>query len=153
MPARYPPLQLSLTMMARATEPRTVFHSGELHEFTESCRAWRGCRRLPVAGLPSVLAAAGDTEAGLRAQVQQQAKQLREQASLLEQLSARLAALEGTAQSTGAAPSSGAGVDAQLAAAIADTRQDDMAILQAQVAQLAATGGGGWQCALAQGRP
>lgn len=92
---------------------------------------------------PSVLAAAGDTEAGLRAQVQQQAKQLREQASLLEQLSARLAALEGTAQSTGAAPSSGAGVDAQLAAAIADTRQDDMAILQAQVAQLAATGGGG----------
>lgn len=40
---------------------------------------------------PSVLAAAGDTEAGLRAQVQLQAKQLRDQASLLEQLSARLA--------------------------------------------------------------
>ncbi|MCO7460911.1 porin [Stenotrophomonas maltophilia] len=91
---------------------------------------------------PSVLAAAGDTEAGLRAQVQQQAKQLREQASLLEQLSARLAALERGSHSTGAAPGSGSGVDAQVAAAIADTRQDDMAILQAQVAQLAATGGG-----------
>ncbi|HBK45342.1 MAG TPA: porin, partial [Xanthomonadaceae bacterium] len=34
-------------------------------------------------------------------------------------------------------------VQAQVAAAVADTRQDDMAILQAQVAQLAAAGGGG----------
>ncbi|MHC1668313.1 hypothetical protein ACODUO_04060 [Stenotrophomonas maltophilia] len=92
---------------------------------------------------PSVLAAASDTEAGLRAQVQEQARQLREQATLLQQLSARLAALEGGTQGAAAVPGSDANVDAQVAAAIADTRQDDLAILQAQVAQLAATGGGG----------
>ena len=52
----------------------------------------------------SVLAAASDTEAGLRAQVQEQARQLREQATLLQQLSARLAALEGGTQGAAAVP-------------------------------------------------
>ncbi len=86
-------------------------------------------------------------DAALRALVEQQAQMLQAQAAQLEQLNARLAALEsGQAQPAGsaAAPAPGiAGSDAQVAAAVADTRQDDLAILQAQVAQLAASGGSG----------
>ncbi|WMJ68642.1 porin [Stenotrophomonas sp. 24(2023)] len=102
---------------------------------------------LSLAASPA-LAAPASTETELRAQVQQQAEQLRQQAALLEALNARLAALEhaapaGEAPATPSAPRAADPVQAQVAAVIADTRQDDMAILQAQVAQLAATGGGG----------
>ncbi|WP_367380644.1 OprO/OprP family phosphate-selective porin [Stenotrophomonas cyclobalanopsidis] len=99
-----------------------------------------GCLSLAA---PHALAAPPATEAELRAQVQQQAEQLRQQSALLEALSARLAALEHAAPAGGAAVAAADPVQAQVATAIASTRQDDMALLQAQVAQLAATGGGG----------
>lgn len=94
---------------------------------------------------PQAQAAGTGSEAELRTLVQQQAEQLRQQAAQMQALSQRLAALEGGQGSQGPADVAVA-VDpfqAQVAAAVADTRQDDMAILQAQVAQLAATGGGG----------
>ncbi|KAF1016326.1 MAG: Porin P [Stenotrophomonas maltophilia] len=101
---------------------------------------------------PQALAAPSTAETELRAQVQQQSEQLRQQGALLDALNARLAALEHAGATAGSVPAVTAQgtampvadpFQAQVAAAIADTRQDDMAILQAQAAQLAATGGGG----------
>ncbi len=95
-------------------------------------------------------AAAESSEAELRALVAQQAEQLRQQSAQLQAMNDRLAALEHGRTNAPAAPATAATgtvavdpVQAQVAAAIADTRQDDMAILQAQVAQLAVTGGSG----------
>lgn len=91
---------------------------------------------LGLAALPGI---AADTtpEAELRALIAQQAEQLRQQAAQLQVLHQRLDAL-GAPTPAPADP-----VQAQIDAAVADTRQDDLAILQAQVAQLAAGGGGG----------
>ena len=91
--------------------------------------------------------ATAQDDAALRALVEQQAQMLATQAAQLEQLNARLAALEtGRPQPAASALASQldtVDTDAQVAAAVADTRQDDLAILQAQVAQLAASGGTG----------
>lgn len=81
-------------------------------------------------------------EAELRNLLQQQAEQLRQQTEQIRALNQRLAALE-HAQEAGAGSAAVADpAQTQLAGALADTRQDDLAILQAQVAQLAATGTG-----------
>ncbi|WP_101927257.1 MULTISPECIES: OprO/OprP family phosphate-selective porin [Luteimonas] len=101
-------------------------------------------------GAASLSAAAQDGDAALRSLVEQQAEQLRLQSAQLEQLNARLAALEGNAPRVATAPATSpattgvlaSDTQAQVEAAVADTRQDDLAILQAQVAQLAATGTG-----------
>ncbi|WP_394537255.1 porin [Lysobacter enzymogenes] len=71
-------------------------------------------------------------DADLRALVRQQAEQIRE-------LSRRLSELE---RRPPAGPAAADPVQAQVAAAVADTRDDELAILQAQVAQQAATGRG-----------
>ncbi|MHC9084255.1 OprO/OprP family phosphate-selective porin [Luteimonas sp. RIT-PG2_3] len=111
-------------------------------------------------GLATLPALAADTasDAELRELIRLQSEQLQQQAAQLQALSQRLAAIEGgAAASNAASPASVAAatngldaearskadVDAQVAAAIADTRADDLAILQAQVAQLAAGGGSG----------
>lgn len=99
-------------------------------------------------GLAALPAFAADTasEAELRALIRQQAEQIRLQSEQLQALNQRLSALEGGAATAAspAAPASPADpVQAQVDAAVAQTRQDDLAILQAQVAQLAAGGGGG----------
>lgn len=95
---------------------------------------------LGLAALPA-FAADGASETELRELVRQQAEQLRLQSAQLQALSRRLEALEGgAAAGPAAAPDP---VRAQVDAAIAETRQDDLAILQAQVAQLAAGGGSG----------
>ena len=83
------------------------------------------------------------TEAELRALIQQQSEQLRQQADLLQALNQRLNALEGGAPVAAAPAVEADPIQAQIDAAVADTRLDDMAILQAQVAQIAAGGGGG----------
>ncbi|WP_337244699.1 porin [Luteimonas sp. gir] len=91
--------------------------------------------------------ATAQDETALRTLVEQQAQMLQAQAAQLEQLNARLAALEAgrpaPATAVAASPAAASATDAQVAAAVADTRQDDLAILQAQVAQLAASGGTG----------
>lgn len=97
-------------------------------------------------GATSLSALAQDADAALRTLVAQQAEQLRLQSAQLEQLNARLAALEDGAPRAATAPVTGAlasDTQAQVDAAVAATRQDDMAVLQAQVAQLAASGTGG----------
>ena len=97
-----------------------------------------------LAGLAlPALAADSSSDAEMHALIQQQAAQLQQQAEQLKALNQRLAALEGGQPAAAAA--SADPFQAQVDAAVADTRQDDMAILQAQVAQLAATGvsGGG----------
>lgn len=99
---------------------------------------------LGLAALPA-LAADTATETELRELIRLQAEQIRQQSAQLQALNQRLDALG--APAVAAAPVAGEtpvdGVQAQIDAAVADTRQDDMAILQAQVAQLAAGGGGG----------
>lgn len=103
-------------------------------------------------------AADSATEAELRALIQQQAALLQQQSAQITQLNQRLDALEhgapgaatATAAGTPAAPSP---EQAQVDAAVADTRQDDLAILQAQVAQLAAEGGGGGNTRWNRGGP
>ncbi|PZQ18752.1 MAG: porin [Rhodanobacter denitrificans] len=85
--------------------------------------------------------AADAADAELRALLRQQSALIERQAEQIEALGARLAALENAAGAASATASDPA--QAQVDAAIADTRQDDLAILQAQVAQLAANGGGG----------
>ncbi|WP_407352991.1 OprO/OprP family phosphate-selective porin [Luteimonas sp. R10] len=97
---------------------------------------------LGLAALPG-LAADPATDAELRALIAQQSEQIRQQAVQLEMLNRRLSALEGGGAGSTTAAAPDAAVQAQVAAAVADTRQDDMAILQAQVAQLAAGGGTG----------
>lgn len=98
------------------------------------------------------LAADSATEAELRALIRQQAEQLRQQSEQMQTLNQRLAALEQGPPATVAAQDP---VQAQVAAAVADTRQDDLAILQAQVAQLAAggTGSGGGNVSWRKGGP
>lgn len=99
---------------------------------------------LGLAALPA-LAADTATETELRELIRLQAEQIRQQSAQLQALNQRLDAMG--APAVAAAPVAGEapvdGVQAQIDAAVADTRQDDMAILQAQVAQLAAGGGGG----------
>lgn len=98
------------------------------------------------------LAADSATEAELRALIRQQAEQLRQQSEQMQTLNQRLAALEQGSLAQVAAQDP---VQAQVAAAVADTRQDDLAILQAQVAQLAAggTGSGGGNVSWRKGGP
>ncbi len=92
---------------------------------------------LALAATPT-LAVDSSTESELRQLIQLQAEQLRQQSEQLQTLNARLSALEGSGTAVAADS-----VQAQVDAAVADTRQDDLAILQAQVAQLAAGGGTG----------
>lgn len=94
---------------------------------------------LGLAALPA-LATDAATDAELRELIRLQAEQIRQQSEQLDALSRRLTALEGGAP-VAAAPADP--VQVQIDAAVADTRQDDLAILQAQVAQLAAGGGVG----------
>ncbi|VXC14517.1 Porin [Luteimonas sp. 9C] len=97
---------------------------------------------LGLAALPA-LAADTATETELRELIRLQAEQIQQQSAQLQALHQRLDAMgaPAVAAAPAAAPVDG-GVDLCLHA-VADTRQDDMAILQAQVAQLAASGGGG----------
>ncbi|WP_058833561.1 OprO/OprP family phosphate-selective porin [Luteimonas abyssi] len=106
---------------------------------------------LGLATLPA-MAADTATETELRELIRLQAEQLRQQSEQLQALNQRLSAIEGGAQAVAASPAAPATtpgapaadpVQAQVDAAVADTRQDDLAILQAQVAQLAAGGGSG----------
>lgn len=97
---------------------------------------------LGLAALP-VLAADTATEAELRELIRLQAEQLRLQSEQLQALNRRLSALEGGAPAAAAATPAADPARAQVEAAVADTRRDDLAILQAQVAQLAAGGGAG----------
>lgn len=100
--------------------------------------------------LPVGAACAQDamSESELVALVRAQAEQLRQQSEQIAAMNARLAALEGGTRTAAVASTTTPAtavdpVQAQVDAAIADTRQDDdLAILQAQVAQLAATGTG-----------
>lgn len=118
---------------------------------------------LAVTTLPA-LAADQDADAGLRELIRMQAEQIREQQAQIQAMNQRLSALEGgraPASSPETAVAAGTPVPAdatqvQVDAAIADTRQDDdMAILQAQVAQLAAggTGSGGGDISWRKGGP
>jgi phosphate-selective porin OprO/OprP len=88
------------------------------------------------------LAADSATEQQLRKMIELQAQQIAEQKAQLAVMNQRLSALEGG--SVAANPADPLQVQqAQVAAAVADTRQDgDLAILQAQMAQLAAQGAG-----------
>jgi len=106
---------------------------------------------LGLAALPA-LAADTATETELRELIRLQAEQIQQQSAQLQALNQRLDAMG--APAVAAAPADG--VQAQIDAAVADTRQDDMAILQAQVAQLAAgggTGGGGGNVSWRRGGP
>lgn len=84
-----------------------------------------------AASSPHALAEAAASDADLRALVRAQAEQIRE-------LNRRLSELERKQAGGGAADPA----QAQVAAAVADTREDELAVLRAQVAQQAATGGG-----------
>lgn len=110
---------------------------------------------LPASG---ALAADPATDADLQALVRAQAAQLQQQAAQIAAMNARLAALEQqraapalaavpalpAAATAPAAAIKGDPTQAQVAAAVADTRQDDdLAILQAQIAQISASGTGG----------
>lgn len=102
---------------------------------------------LAATSLPAL--ADSKTEAQLRQMIDLQAQQIQQQKAQLAAMNQRLSALEGaspSAASTAGVPANPA-VDptqAQVAAAVADTRDDDeLAVLKAQVGQLAATGGGG----------
>lgn len=97
---------------------------------------------LGLAALPA-LAADTATETELRELIRLQAEQIRQQSAQLQALTQRLDAMGAPAVAAMPATAPVDGVQAQIDAAVADTRQDDMAILQAQVAQLAAGGGGG----------
>lgn len=97
---------------------------------------------LGLATLPA-LAADTATETELRALIRLQAEQIQQQSAQLQALTQRLDAMGAPAVAATPAGAPADGVQAQIDAAVADTRQDDMAILQAQVAQLAASGGGG----------
>lgn len=100
---------------------------------------------LAAASLPAL--ADSKTEAQLRQMIDLQAQQIEQQKAQLAAMNQRLTALEGQSPSSAAtavAPAAGDPGQAQVAAAVADTRQDDdLAILKAQVDQLAASGGGG----------
>lgn len=67
-------------------------------------------------------------------------KLIQQQAEQIERLEKRLAAIEAQTPQGDAAPSS---LSAEVQAAIADSRQGELETLQAQVAQIAAGGGGG----------
>lgn len=97
---------------------------------------------LGLAALPA-LAADTATETELRELIRLQAAQIEQQSAQLQALNQRLDAMGAPAVAGAPAAAPADGVQAQIDAAVADTRQDDMAILQAQVAQLAAGGGGG----------
>ncbi len=103
------------------------------------------------------LAADTASEAALRKLLEQQSALLQQQAAQIQTLNQRLSTLERAQHATGdAAPPQGQAQDAAAtAAAVADTRQDDLAVLQAQVAQLAAegTGSGGGNVSWRDGGP
>ncbi|MCR6664300.1 MAG: porin [Luteimonas sp.] len=107
---------------------------------TPTSRALAAGALLGLATLPA-LAADTATEAELRELIRLQAEQIRQQAEQLQALNQRLDAMGAPAPAATATTVDP--VQAQVDTAIADTRQDDMAILQAQVAQLAAGGGTG----------
>ncbi|WCE06181.1 porin [Pseudoxanthomonas sp. JBR18] len=95
---------------------------------------------LGATSLPA-LAADAATEAQLRKMVELQAQQIAQQQQQIAAMNARLSALE---QGAPAPADAATGTQAQVAAAVADTRQDDdLAILKAQVAQMAVKGTGG----------
>ncbi|MGH8081210.1 MAG: OprO/OprP family phosphate-selective porin [Lysobacter sp.] len=102
-------------------------------------------RAAAVAGALSLASTAAlaetASEAQLRQMVESQARQIEQQQQQLAAMNARLQALEG-----GTRPAAPGAVDsdAQVAAAIADTRDDDdIAILKAQLDQVAVAGSGG----------
>ncbi|TBV73907.1 OprO/OprP family phosphate-selective porin [Pseudoxanthomonas winnipegensis] len=83
------------------------------------------------------------TEAQLRKMIELQAQQIAQQQQQLSAMNARLSALEGGKPGAAVAGTSADPTQAQVAAAVADTRSDDeLAILKAQVAQMAVAGGG-----------
>ncbi|UHH11444.1 porin [Luteimonas fraxinea] len=109
-------------------------------------------------GLATLPAFAADTatETELRELIRLQAEQIQQQSAQLQALNQRLDAMGAPAVAAAPATAPVDGVQAQIDAAVADTRQDDMAILQAQVAQLAAsggTGGGGGNVSWRRGGP
>ncbi|WDS34948.1 porin [Pseudoxanthomonas sp.] len=97
-----------------------------------------------LAGVSLPALADSKTEAQLRRMIELQAQQIEQQKTQLSAMNQRLSALEHQAAPDASASPAPDPAQVQVAAAVADTRQDDdLAILQAQVAQMATKGTGG----------